>query len=103
MLDPLEHVCDHQNPLADTPALVSCQAPQLRRPRFAAKKVCRHTPSPQTWYVCSSTLPHLGITGSRYEIPVTLPPGWAKLTARPVAMGSPEFVTTIGMSPARCL
>src|SRR5246127_5520149 len=23
---------------------------------------------PQTWYACSSTLPHLGITGSRYEI-----------------------------------
>src|SRR5467141_2452261 len=46
MLHPLEHVCDHQNPLADTPALASCQAPQLGRPRFAAKKVCRHTPSP---------------------------------------------------------
>jgi hypothetical protein len=38
MLHPLEQVRDHQNPLADTPALVPCQAPQLRRPRFAAKK-----------------------------------------------------------------
>src|SRR6266481_2350218 len=47
MLHPLEHVGDHQNPLADTPALASCQAPQLGRPRFAAKKVCRHTPSPK--------------------------------------------------------
>src|SRR6266481_487282 len=47
MLHPLEHVRDHQNPLADTPALASCQAPQLGRPRFAAKKVCRHTPSPK--------------------------------------------------------
>src|ERR1700730_15635817 len=47
MLHPLAHVRDHQNPLADTPALASCQAPQLGRPRFAAKKVCRHTPSPK--------------------------------------------------------
>src|SRR5580693_800431 len=47
MLHPLEHVRDHQSPLADTPALASCQAPQLGRPRFAAKKVCRHTPSPK--------------------------------------------------------
>src|SRR6478672_4095399 len=46
MLHPLEHVRDHQNPLADTPALVPCQAPQLCRPRFAAKKVCCHRPSP---------------------------------------------------------
>src|SRR5207247_9790390 len=37
MLHPLEHVRDHQNSLADTTALASCQAPQLRRPRFAAK------------------------------------------------------------------
>src|SRR5260370_11261590 len=29
MLHPLEHVRDHQSPLADTPALASCQAPQL--------------------------------------------------------------------------
>src|SRR6266478_2380437 len=47
MLHPLKHVRDHQNPLADTPALASCQAPQLGRPRLAAKKVCRHTPSPK--------------------------------------------------------
>src|SRR5690348_9968800 len=47
MLHPLEHVRDHQNPLADPPALASCQAPQLGRPRFAAKKVCRHTSSPK--------------------------------------------------------
>jgi hypothetical protein len=47
MLHPLEQVRDHQNPLADTPALASCQAPQLGRPRFAAKKVCRHRPSPK--------------------------------------------------------
>src|ERR1700740_802432 len=47
MLHPLEHVGDHQNPLADPPALASCQAPQLGRPRFAAKKVCRHTSSPK--------------------------------------------------------
>src|SRR5271163_1845953 len=68
MLHPLEHVGDHQNPLAHTPALASCQAPQLRRPRFAAKEVCRHRLSPQTWYTCLITLPHLGITGSRYEM-----------------------------------
>src|SRR3984893_7016817 len=47
MLHPLEQVRDHQNPLADTPALVPCQAPQLGRPRFAAKKVCWHRLSPK--------------------------------------------------------
>src|SRR6516225_1587837 len=47
MLHSLEHVRDHQNPLAGTPTLVSCQAPQLGRPRFAAEKVCRHPPSPK--------------------------------------------------------
>src|SRR6266481_5699304 len=47
MLHPLEQVRDHQNPLADTPALVSCQPPQLDRPRFAAKEVCRHRRSPK--------------------------------------------------------
>src|SRR5271168_4834450 len=73
MLHPLEHVGDHQNPLAHTPALASCQAPQLRRPRFAAKEVCRHRLSPQTWYTCLITLPHLGITGSRYKICFHLP------------------------------
>src|SRR6476619_663850 len=46
MLHPLEQVRDHQNPLADTPVLVPCQAPQLRRPRFAAKKVCWHRHPP---------------------------------------------------------
>src|SRR5580704_3721381 len=68
MLHPLEHVRDHQNPLADTPALVPCQAPQLRRPRFAAKEVCWHRLIPQTWYAYLITLPHLGIPGSRYKI-----------------------------------
>ena len=38
MLHPLEQVRDHQNPRADPPALASRQAPQLSRPRFAAKK-----------------------------------------------------------------
>src|SRR5438477_12874555 len=47
MLHPLEHVRNHQNPLADTPALASCQAPQLGRPRFAAEEVCWHRPSPK--------------------------------------------------------
>ena len=47
MLHPLEHIGDHQNPLADTPTLVSCQAPQLSRPRFVAEKVCRHPPPPK--------------------------------------------------------
>src|SRR6185312_15767052 len=32
MLHSLEHVRDHQNPLADTPALAPCQPPQLRCP-----------------------------------------------------------------------
>ena len=32
--DCLEHVRDHQNPLAHTPALALCQAPQLCRPRL---------------------------------------------------------------------
>src|SRR3984893_13146173 len=54
VLHPLEQVRDHQNPLADTPALASCQTPQLGRP------------IPQTWCACLRTLPHLGITGSRY-------------------------------------
>src|SRR6516164_2598818 len=67
MLHSLEHVGDHQNPLADTPTLVSCQAPQLGRPRFAAKKVYRHPPSPKTWYPSQLTLPHLEITGSWYN------------------------------------
>src|SRR4029077_748066 len=47
MLHPLEHVRDHQNPLADATALASSQAPPLLRPRFAAKKICRHRPSPK--------------------------------------------------------
>src|ERR1700720_1414511 len=47
MLHPLEHVRDHQNPLAHTSPLAACQAPQLRRSRFAAKKVCRHRLSPK--------------------------------------------------------
>src|SRR6266516_3769778 len=54
MLHPLEHVRDHQNPLADPPALASRQAPQLGRPRFAAKKVCRHHPSPKHGPLASS-------------------------------------------------
>src|SRR5580704_1101764 len=66
MLHPLEQVGDQQNPLADPPALAARQAPQLCRPRFAAKEICRHRPSPKTWYVRLITLPHLGITGSRY-------------------------------------
>src|SRR2546421_1885522 len=67
VVHPLEHVGDHQNPLAHTPAFPSCQAPQLRRPRVAAKKVYRHCSIPQTWYARLNTLPHLGITGSRYK------------------------------------
>ncbi len=55
-------------PLADTPALTSCQAPQLGRPRFAAKEICRHRPFPKTWHACLPTLPYLGITGSRYYL-----------------------------------
>src|SRR6516165_542597 len=46
MLHTLKHVRDHQNPLTDTTALLSCQAPQLGRPRFAAKEVCRHPHPP---------------------------------------------------------
>src|SRR5205807_10191414 len=68
MLHPLEEVRDHQNPLAHPPALASRQAPQLCRPQFAAKEVCRHRPPPQTWYAYLITLPHLGITGSRYYV-----------------------------------
>src|ERR1700731_2716761 len=67
VLHPLEHVRDHQNPLADTTALAPCQAPQLRRRRFATKEVCWHHLSPQTWYACLITLPYLGITGSPYN------------------------------------
>src|SRR3989442_11129314 len=69
MLHPLEHVCDQQNPLADTPTLASCHAPQLRRPRLAAKEIYWHRPSPKTWYACLITLPYLEITGSRYNMP----------------------------------
>src|SRR5258708_31859793 len=68
MLHPLEHVRDQQNPLADTTALASRHAPQLDRPRFGAKEVCRHRPFPQTWYANLLTLPHLGISGSWYKI-----------------------------------
>src|SRR6516162_4679229 len=67
MLHSLKHVGDHQNPLAGTPTLVSCQAPQLGRPRFAAEKVCRHPPSPkhstlayQLYHIWGS--PEAGIT-----------------------------------------
>src|SRR6516164_8155264 len=70
MLHSLEHVRDHQNPLAGTPTLVSCQAPQLGRPRFAAEKVCRHPPSPkhstlayQLYHIWGS--PEAGISGPR--------------------------------------
>src|SRR4051794_18480733 len=72
VLHPLEHVRDHQNPLAHTPAFPSCQAPQLRRPRVAAKKVYRHCPIPQTWYARLNTLPHLEITGSRYYMDTSM-------------------------------
>src|SRR5205823_2180350 len=37
MLHPLEHVGEHKNPLAHTPAFTSCQAPQLCRPSAAAE------------------------------------------------------------------
>src|SRR5580704_7824594 len=67
VLHPLEQVRDHQNPLADTPALASCQTPQLGRPRFAAKEICRHRPSPkhgllayQLYHIWGS--PEAGIT-----------------------------------------
>src|SRR6516165_11441328 len=70
MLHSLEHVRDHQNPLAGTPTLVSCQAPQLGRPRFAPEKVCRHPPSPkhstlayQLYHIWGS--PEAGIRGAR--------------------------------------
>src|SRR6266436_917080 len=73
MLHPLEHVRDHHNPLADTTALVSCQAPQLGRPRFAAKEICRHTPSPkhgtlahQFYHIWGS--PEAGISPKSYGI-----------------------------------
>src|SRR3954454_2327485 len=72
MLHPLEHVGDHQNPLAHTPVLTSCQAPQLRRPRFAAKKVSRHSHPPMM--VCSPRSlyhiwrsPEVGMTRRRDE------------------------------------
>src|ERR1700757_1638288 len=58
MLHPLEHVGDHQNPLAHTPALTSCQAPQLGRPRFTAKKVSRH-PHPPTMVRSPRSLYHI--------------------------------------------
>ena len=67
MLGPLEQVRDHQNPLADTPALVPCQASQLRHPRFAAKKVCWHRLSPKHGTLAESLyhiweFPEAGIT-----------------------------------------
>jgi hypothetical protein len=44
-----------------TPALASCQTPQLCRSRFAAKEICRHCPSPkhgipahQLYHICAS-------------------------------------------------
>src|SRR5205809_958431 len=35
------------------------------------------------------------------DTPVMLLPGWARLAARPVATGSPELITTIGILPPR--
>jgi hypothetical protein len=48
---PLEHVRDHQNPLADPAALAAYQAPQLCRPRFAEKKNVDMVPAARS---CSS-------------------------------------------------
>src|SRR5271155_2959756 len=69
VLHPLEHVRDQQNPLAHTPALPSRQAPQLRRPRFAAKEIYRHRPSPRHGMLPKSLYhiwgsPEAGIRGS---------------------------------------
>src|SRR5437899_3854630 len=58
MLHPLKHIRDHQNPLADPAAFAPCQAPQLCRSRFAAKKEYRHGPPTKR---CSSV-------GSFYHI-----------------------------------
>src|SRR5438874_2385322 len=78
MLHPLEHVRNHQNPLANTPALASCQAPQLGRPRFAAEEVCWHRPSPkhgtlayQLYHIWGSL--EAGIRG--YQAPFTVSGG----------------------------
>jgi hypothetical protein len=65
MLHPLEHVRDHQHPLAHTPALAPCQAPQLRRPGSLRKKYAGIAYPPNKWYPWLITLPHLGIPGSR--------------------------------------
>src|SRR5437763_12632677 len=93
MLHPLEHVGDHQNPLAHTPALTACQTPQLYRPRFAAKKVSRHLSSPNDGVLPSITLPHLEITGSRYKTtPSSVSP---VVTKRQSAMSSLRARATI--------
>ena len=72
----LSKVRDHQNPLADTPALVPCQAPQLRHPRFATKKVCWHRLSPKhgtlaeslyhIWEFPEAGIMNLGLFNKRY-------------------------------------
>src|SRR5438445_2022115 len=45
----------------------SSAAPASLRKKYAG------IPIPQTWYACSSTLPHLGITGSRYKLAILRP------------------------------
>src|SRR4030081_3016125 len=93
MLHPLEQVRDHQNPLADPPppagAASSCSIPSSRfaiiRTRWQTRPLSRRAKRrssaapnslrkkyagivhPQTWYAYLITLPHLGITGSRYK------------------------------------
>jgi hypothetical protein len=62
---PLEHVRDHESPLAHTPALPSCQA-ATPPPPVRCERSMPASSIPQTWYACVITLPHLGIIESQY-------------------------------------
>ena len=41
-------------------------------------------------------------SADRLARPVTLPPGLARLVARPFSVGSPQEPQTMGMSPVAC-
>src|ERR1700738_5189486 len=96
MLHPLEHVRDHQNPLADTPALVPCQAPQLCRPRFAAKKVCCHRPSPPNMV----RLPNHSTTSGNPRKPVLVLSA-ARIFARDKALAGSASQAMLTEAPRR--
>src|ERR1700748_2961272 len=76
MLHPLKQVRDHQHPLADPPALAPRIAPQLCRPQFAAKEVCRHLHPPNM-----VGLPSHSTTSGNHRKPVLESSGYETVQA----------------------